>query len=103
MTMPTVTAPPGLARFLAHNPGAIVEEVARDHGVSPHDIVAALPSGMRRFAPAGAFVDAMTEIARWGDVTLIVHTDDGKRCIGLAFVERPFSHARRSDLSGARA
>jgi putative heme iron utilization protein len=32
---------------------------------------------MRRFALGDAFVDAMADVAKWGDVTLIVHTDDG--------------------------
>ena len=32
---------------------------------------------MRNFAPASAFIDAMKDIATWGEVTLIVHTDDG--------------------------
>jgi putative heme utilization carrier protein HutX len=32
---------------------------------------------MRRFTDGARFVDVMTDVARWGDVTLIVHTDDG--------------------------
>ena len=39
--------------------------------------VEALPSEMRRLAPGGAFVVAMDDITKWGDVTLIIHTDDG--------------------------
>lgn len=66
-----------LARILADDPGAIVEQVARDHRVSPREVVEALPEAMRTFAPASAFVDAMKDVGLWGDVTLIVHTDDG--------------------------
>jgi putative heme utilization carrier protein HutX len=62
---------------LATDPGAIVETVAKDHGVTPRAVVEALPAAMRRFAPASAFIDAMNDIATWGEVTLIVHTDDG--------------------------
>jgi putative heme utilization carrier protein HutX len=40
-------------------------------------VVEALPDDMRRFAPGDAFVAAMQEIGAWGEVTLIVHTDDG--------------------------
>ena len=40
-------------------------------------MVEALPAEMRRFAPASAFTEVMKEIAAWGEVTLIVHTDDG--------------------------
>ena len=68
---------PDLARALADNPGAVVEEVAREHRVTPRAVVEALPTQMRRFAPGGVFVDAMQDIGRWGDVTVIVHTDDG--------------------------
>ena len=45
--------------------------------MTPRAVVEALPVEMRRFAPASAFVEAMKDIATWGDVTLIVHTDDG--------------------------
>lgn len=63
--------------YLAENPGAIVETVAKEHGVSAHTVVRALPDGMRRFAGGQHFVAVMKDIAEWGDITLIVHTDDG--------------------------
>jgi putative heme utilization carrier protein HutX len=66
-----------LAGFLKDNPGAVIEEVAKEHRVTPRQVVGALPAEMRKFAPGSAFVDAMTDIGAWGDVTLIVHTDDG--------------------------
>lgn len=66
-----------LASALADNPGAIVEEFAKQHGVTTRDVVEALPQEMRRFAPGTAFIDAMKDVGSWGDVTLIVHTDDG--------------------------
>jgi putative heme utilization carrier protein HutX len=75
--MSTVVAMPDLATRLAADPGAIVETVAREYGVSLRQVVEALPAELRRFAPATAFVEVMTEVAAWGDVTVIVHTDDG--------------------------
>jgi hypothetical protein len=30
-------------------------------------VVEALPAAMRRFAPASTFIDAMKDIATWGD------------------------------------
>jgi heme iron utilization protein len=66
-----------LARVLADNPGAVIEDIAREHSARPREVVEALPATMRRFAPGASFVEAMTNIARWGAVTLIVHTDDG--------------------------
>ena len=75
--MQVAAAKPDLAAVLAADPGAVIETVAREHGVTPREVVEALPADMRRFAPARAFVDAMKDIATWGEVTLIVHTDDG--------------------------
>jgi putative heme utilization carrier protein HutX len=66
-----------LARRLAEDPGAIVEHVAKEEGATAREVVEALPAAMRRFAPGSAFVAAMQDIGTWGDVTLIVHTEDG--------------------------
>jgi putative heme utilization carrier protein HutX len=62
---------------MAENPGAVLEEAAKQHGATPRAVVEALPESMRRFAPASAFTGAMTDVSTWGDVTLIVHTEDG--------------------------
>jgi hypothetical protein len=66
-----------LRRYMAENPGAVFETVASEHGVTPRAAVEALPAEMRSLAPGAAFIDAMGDIAKWGDVTLIVHTEDG--------------------------
>ena len=66
-----------LASVLAENPGAIVEEVAKEHRVTTRDVVIALPKAMRKFIAGSAFIDVMKDVGSWGDVTLIVHTDDG--------------------------
>lgn len=68
---------PDLARLMADDPSALFENVAKDHGVSIQSVVEALPAPMRRFVPGRAFVDVMTDVATWGEVTLIVHSDDG--------------------------
>jgi putative heme utilization carrier protein HutX len=68
---------PDLLRYMAENPGAVFETVASECDVTPRAAVEALPQDMRRLAPGEAFVEAMVDIATWGDVTLIVHTDDG--------------------------
>jgi heme iron utilization protein len=70
-------AKPELVRYLSENPGVVIEEAAKLHAVTPRDVVEALPAEMRRFAPAAAFISAMHDVATWGDVTLIIHTDDG--------------------------
>ena len=66
-----------LESVLAANPGAIVEEVAKEHRVTTRDVVKALPKAMRKFVAGSAFIDVMKDVGSWGDVTLIIHTDDG--------------------------
>lgn len=50
-----------LRAHMAQNPGAVIE---------------ALPPEMLRIGPGTVFAEAMQDIAQWGEVTLIVHTDD---------------------------
>ena len=64
-----------LKAHMAENPGAVIEDVARQRKVTPRAVIEALPSGMVRIG-GGEFATAMTDIAQWGEVTLIVHTDD---------------------------
>lgn len=71
-----------LVDHLAENPGAIVETVAKERGLTTHAVVRALPEGMRSFIDGKHFVDVMKDVAEWGDVTLIIHTDDGIMEVG---------------------
>jgi len=77
MSASVAAVKPTLAQAMHDDPGAIVEQVAKDYDVSPREVVTAMPEAMRRFAPGDAFVPAMKDIATWGEVTVIVHTDDG--------------------------
>ena len=61
---------------MAQNPGAVIEDVARERNVTPRAVIEALPPEMVRIGPGDAFAAAMQDIAQWGDVTFIVHTDD---------------------------
>ncbi len=62
---------------LEADPGAVIETVAKECNVTARDVVEAMPASMRRFCGGEAFIEVMGNIADWGDVTLIVHTDDG--------------------------
>lgn len=66
-----------LRSYLAENPGAVIEDVARDHGVSPRAVIEALPFDLVKLREGGSFAEVMQDIAQWGEVTLIVHTSDG--------------------------
>jgi heme iron utilization protein len=65
-----------LRAYMADNPGAVIEDVARERKASPRAVIEALPGEMARIGDGGEFVAAMQDIAGWGEVTLIVHTDD---------------------------
>lgn len=64
-----------LKAHMAENPGAVIEDVAKQRKVAPRAVIEALPAEMVRIG-GGEFAAAMTDIAEWGEVTLIVHTDD---------------------------
>lgn len=72
----TSTTASDLRSYLAENPGAVIEDAAREYGVSPRTVIETLPSDMVKLREGGAFAEAMQDIAQWGDVTLIVHTAD---------------------------
>ncbi|MDE5458495.1 heme utilization cystosolic carrier protein HutX [Bradyrhizobium sp. CSA112] len=65
-----------LKAHMADNPGAVIEDVARERKVTPRAVLEALPDTMVRFGPGAEFAAAMNDVAQWGEVTLIVHTDD---------------------------
>ncbi|MDX2033964.1 MAG: heme utilization cystosolic carrier protein HutX [Blastocatellia bacterium] len=66
-----------LLKKVAENPGVVFEEAAKQHNTTPSAVVSALPEQMRKFAPGSAFIPAMDDISTWGDVQVIVHTEDG--------------------------
>lgn len=65
-----------LKAYMANNPGAVIEDVARERKVTPREVIEALPSPMVRMGGSEHFAVAMQDMAQWGEVTLIVHTDD---------------------------
>ncbi|MBR1224124.1 MULTISPECIES: heme utilization cystosolic carrier protein HutX [unclassified Bradyrhizobium] len=65
-----------LKAYMAENPGAVIEDVARERNVTPRAVIEALPGTMVRIGAGSHFAAAMQDIAQWGDVTLIVHTSD---------------------------
>ena len=65
-----------LKAYMAENPGAVIEDVARQRKVTPRAVIEALPPEMCRIGAGGEFAAALQDVAQWGEVTLIVHTDD---------------------------
>lgn len=65
-----------LGAYMADNPGAVIEDVARERKVTPRQVIEALPEQMVTIAAGSHFAAVMGDIAQWGEVTLIVHTED---------------------------
>ena len=65
-----------LKAYMAENPGAVIEDVARERNVTPRAVIEAMPETMVRIGAGSHFAAAMQDIAQWGEVTLIVHTVD---------------------------
>ncbi|GEO86676.1 MULTISPECIES: heme utilization cystosolic carrier protein HutX [Alphaproteobacteria] len=61
---------------LAQKPDGVVEAIAAQAGVTPADILAILPDGAAVLAFSEQFLPIWRDMAEWGDVLLIVHTDD---------------------------
>lgn len=61
---------------LEENPGAVIEFVAREHNVTPADVITCLPEGQAVTIGGEHFEEVMIEIADWGEITFLIHTDD---------------------------
>jgi putative heme utilization carrier protein HutX len=75
-TMPPVASRPPLDERLAKNQDGILEQIARDYGVSTRDVVSALPREHRTLVPADHFATIMEAVGTWGPILFIVHTPD---------------------------
>ncbi|MCL4684881.1 heme utilization cystosolic carrier protein HutX [Myxococcota bacterium] len=61
---------------IAEKPSAPLEEIAAQAGTTVADVVHALPGGAAVCVSGDRFVDVMTDIAGWGEITFIVNTGD---------------------------
>ncbi len=69
-------AHPPLAERLKQNADGILEQIARDYGVSTFDVVRALPEEYRAILPGSRFEEVLQDLTEWGEVLFIVHTPD---------------------------
>jgi heme iron utilization protein len=67
---------PLLAERLAQNADGILEQIARDYGVSTFEVVRALPNEHRSVVFGALFEQIFAELTAWGEVLFIVHTPD---------------------------
>jgi putative heme utilization carrier protein HutX len=65
-----------LTERLARNADGVIEQIARDYGVSPFEVVRQMPGEHRVLASGDQFLPIMSELTGWGSVLFIVHTPD---------------------------
>lgn len=75
MTPEAQTRPP-LREKLAKNSDGILEQIARDYGVSTFEAVQSLPEAHRTIVAGSAFETIMAALTAWGSIVFIVHTPD---------------------------
>lgn len=61
---------------LAEKPDGVVEAIAAQADVTPAEVLAVLPAGAAVLTPSDRFLPIWQDMAGWGDVLMIVHTDD---------------------------
>ena len=69
-------ARPPLAERLRRNPDGILEQVAREYGVSTFEVVRTLPAEHCAVVPGSRFERILQALTDWGEVLFIVHTPD---------------------------
>ena len=61
---------------LAEKPDGVLEAIARELGVSTQSVLASTPEQERLGVPADRFDEVWSDIAKWGSILFIVHTQD---------------------------
>ena len=72
----TTTERPPLAERVAAGAGDLLEQIAREYGVSTLEVVRNLPSDQGVVVSGDAFADIMQDISSWGDVLFLIHNSD---------------------------
>lgn len=65
-----------LAARLALNPDGILEQIAREYGVSTLEVVRNLSPDQRTIVDGSYFTEVLADIGTWGEIVFIVHTPD---------------------------
>lgn len=64
-----------IRQAIAEKPDGILESLAGEYGVSIQTVIECVPAGTTRI-DGKHFVDVLTDIAGWGDITFICHSKD---------------------------
>jgi putative heme utilization carrier protein HutX len=75
-TVAGVPSRPPLAERMTKNQDGIIEQIAREYGVSTLDVVKLLPREYCTLTGADQFAAIMEAVGTWGPILFIVHTAD---------------------------
>jgi len=67
---------PPLAERLAASADGIIEQIAREYGVSTFEVIRQLPDEHRTIVSGDKFEEIMQALTSWGEILFIVHTSD---------------------------
>lgn len=65
-----------IRQALEENPGAVLEDLAKQHGVTTKEVLAVLPASQAISVAGERFEEIMREMTTWGELTLVVNTGD---------------------------
>lgn len=72
----THTQADAIRAALQVNPGAVLEDLAKEHGVTTKDVLSSLPEGEAVMIEGSHFEAVMREMTTWGELTLVVNCRD---------------------------
>lgn len=61
---------------LAEKPDGVIEQIAAKAEVTPAEVLAILPEGAAILAPSERWEPIWKDLTSWGEILMIVHTDD---------------------------
>ncbi len=65
-----------MAARVAASPGDLLEQIAREYGVSTLEVVRNLPAEQGTVVAGEAFADIMQDITTWGEILFLIHNAD---------------------------
>jgi heme iron utilization protein len=61
---------------LAEKPDGVIEQIAAKAEVTPAEVLSVLPEGAAVLVPAQQWERIWTDLSSWGEILMIVHTED---------------------------
>lgn len=76
LTQQTTDATEAIRNAIQVKPDGILEHLAEEHGVSLRMVMDCLPKDSATMVAGDRFIDVLSDVADWGDITFICHSKD---------------------------